>query len=44
MSQKIAAISPPDLREGWEMIRAAQTDQFERQELLFETGEVEEES
>ena len=44
MSQKIADISPPDLREGWKMIRAAQADQFERHELLFEEGEVPEES
>jgi len=44
MSQKIADISPPDLREGWKMIRAAQADQFERHELLFEEGEVAEES
>jgi uncharacterized protein (DUF2267 family) len=44
MSQKIADISPPDLRERWEMIWAAQADHFERHELLFETGEVEEES
>jgi uncharacterized protein (DUF2267 family) len=40
LSQKIAAVSPPDLREGWESIRAAQLDDFERDEHLFETGEV----
>jgi hypothetical protein len=28
---------------GWESIRAAQQDDFERDENLFETGEVEEE-
>jgi uncharacterized protein (DUF2267 family) len=43
LSQKIADISPPDLREGWESIRAAQMDYYERDELLFETGEVSEE-
>ncbi len=43
LSQKIAEVSPPDLREGWESIRAAQIDDFERDELLFETGEVSEE-
>jgi uncharacterized protein (DUF2267 family) len=43
LSQKIADISPPDLREGWESIRAAQMDDFERDELLMETGEVSEE-
>ena len=42
LSQKIADVSPPDLREGWESIRAAQADHFESDELLFETGEVEE--
>ncbi len=43
LSQKIADVSPPDLREGWESIRAAQMDDFERDELLMETGEVSEE-
>jgi len=43
LSQKIADISPPDLRGGWESIRAAQMDYYERDELLFETGEVSEE-
>jgi len=43
LSQKIADVSPSDLREGWESIRAAQMDDFERDELLFETGEVSEE-
>jgi len=40
LSQKIAEISPPDLREGWESIKVAYGDDFERDELLFETGEV----
>jgi uncharacterized protein (DUF2267 family) len=40
LSQKIADISPADLREGWKSIRAAQMDDYERDELLFETGEV----
>ena len=43
LSQKIADVSPSDLREGWESIRAAQMDDYERDELLFETGEVPEE-
>jgi uncharacterized protein (DUF2267 family) len=43
LSQKIADISPSDLREGWESIRASQMDDYERDELLFETGEVSEE-
>ena len=42
LSQKIAEVSPPDLREGWESIRAFQLDDYERDELLFETGEVSE--
>jgi uncharacterized protein (DUF2267 family) len=42
LSQKIADVSPPDLREGWESIRAAQMDDYERDELIFETGEVSE--
>ena len=42
LSQKIAEVSPPDLRQGWESIRVAQEDDFERDELLFETGEVQE--
>jgi uncharacterized protein (DUF2267 family) len=40
LSKKIAEISPPDLREGWESIRATQMDDFARDERLFETGEV----
>ncbi len=40
LSQKIAEVSPPDLREGWESIRAAQEDDFQRDERLFETGET----
>ena len=43
LSRKIAEASPSDLREGWESIRAAQIDDYERDELLFETGEVLEE-
>ena len=42
LSQKIAEVSPPDLRQGWESIRIAQEDDFERDEHLFETGEVRE--
>jgi len=40
LSQKIAMASPPDLRLGWESIEPTQLDDFERDELLFETGEV----
>ena len=43
LSQRIAEVSPPDLRQGWESIRAAQMDDFERDEHLFETGETDEE-
>jgi len=43
LSQKIADVSPPDLRQGWDSIRTAQQDDFQRDEHLFETGEVEEE-
>ena len=43
LSQKIADVSPPDLREGWESIEAAQEDYFGRDERLFETGETDEE-
>ena len=42
LSKKIAEISPPDLREGWESIGATQMDDFGRDERLFETGEVSE--
>ncbi len=28
LSQKIAEVSPPDLRQGWESIRVAQEDDF----------------
>jgi uncharacterized protein (DUF2267 family) len=42
LSQKIAEVSPPDLREGWESIRAWQLDDYERDERLLEIGEVEE--
>ena len=40
LSQRIAEVSPPDLRQGWESIRAAQQDGFQRDERLFETGET----
>ena len=43
LSQKIADASPPDLREGWEAIEVAQLDDYERDEWLFEIGEIEEE-
>lgn len=43
LSQKIAEVSPPDLREGWESIRSWQFDNYERDERLLEIGEVEEE-
>jgi len=43
LSQRIADVSPLDLRHGWESIRAAGQDDFERDENLYETGEVEEE-
>ena len=43
LSQRIADVSPSDLREGWESIRVARMDDYERDELLFETGEVSEE-
>jgi uncharacterized protein (DUF2267 family) len=43
LSQKIAEISPPDLREGWESIKVFPTDVFERDELLYELGEMPEE-
>lgn len=43
LSQKIAEVSPPDLRQGWESIRVAQLDDYERDERLMEIGEVEEE-
>jgi len=40
LSQKIADVSPPDLRQGWESIRTAQMDDYQRDERLFETGET----
>jgi len=43
LSQRIADVSPPDLRQGWVSIRTAHMDDYERDERLFETGEVEEE-
>ncbi len=43
LSQKIANVSPPDLREGWESIKVAQEDYTGRDERLFETGETDEE-
>jgi len=42
LSQKIAEVSPPDLREGWESVVPSQVDDYERDEVLFETGEVQE--
>lgn len=42
LSQKIAEVSPPDLRVGWELVKEAQMDDFERDEMLLELGEVEE--
>jgi uncharacterized protein (DUF2267 family) len=42
LSQKIAEVSPPDLREGWESVRAWLLDDYERDERLLEIGEVEE--
>ena len=42
LSQKIAEVSPPDLREGWESVRAAQMDDLERDERVFKTGEISE--
>jgi uncharacterized protein (DUF2267 family) len=43
LSQKIAEVSPPDLRQGWESIGSAQHNDFQRDERLFETGETDEE-
>ncbi len=43
LSQKIADVSPSDLRQGWESIRAAREDDFQRDDRLFETGETDEE-
>jgi uncharacterized protein (DUF2267 family) len=43
LSQKIADVSPSDLRQGWESIRTAQEGDFERADRLFETGETDEE-
>ena len=43
LSQKIAEISPPDLRVGWESIKAFPTDVFERDELLYELEQMPEE-
>jgi len=43
LSQRIADVSPRDLREGWESIETAPQDYFERDERLFETGETDEE-
>ena len=43
LSQKIAEISPPDLRAGWESIKAFPTDVFERDELLYELEQMPEE-
>ena len=35
LSQKIAEISPPDLREGWESIKVFPTDVFERDDSFM---------
>ena len=43
LAQKIAEVSPPDLRAGWEAIEVAKLDDYERDERLFEIGEIEEE-
>ena len=43
LSRKIAEISPPDLREGWESVKVFPTDVFERDELLYELREMPEE-
>ncbi len=43
LSQKIAEVSPPDLRQGWESIRISQLDDYEQAERLLEIGEIEEE-
>lgn len=43
LSQKIAEVFPPDLRVGWESIVTYPTDVFERDELLYELGELPEE-
>ena len=43
LSQKIAEASPPDLRMGWESVKVFPTDVFERDELLYEMGEMPEE-
>ncbi len=43
LCQKIADVSPSDLRQGWESIRAAREDDFQRDDRLFETGETDEE-
>ena len=40
LSQKIAQVSPPDLRKGWESIELSPVDYYERDELLFEIGEA----
>jgi uncharacterized protein (DUF2267 family) len=43
LSQKVAEASPLDLKEGWEAIKAFPTDVFERDEFLYEMGELPEE-
>jgi len=43
LSQKIADVSPPDLRQGWESIKVAPEDYTGRDERLFETGETDDE-
>jgi len=43
LCQKIADVSPPDLRQGWESIKVAQEDYNGRDERLFEAGETDDE-
>lgn len=43
LSRRIAEASPSDLRQGWQSIRIAEEDPFERDERLFETGETDDE-
>ncbi len=42
ISQMVADASPEDLKLGWQSVRTAQLDDFERDERLMEIGEVEE--
>ena len=43
LSQKIAEISPPDLRVGWESVVPYPADVYERDELLYELAQFPEE-